>query len=76
MVGLIAKHMSTTVFNGIAKGHGVGLFAKSEGIGIYPENYNLRDTPECKGKFFCVLCPMSSLSELSNLYCLTLISLY
>jgi hypothetical protein len=44
--------MSTTVFNGIAKGHGVGLFAKSEGLGIYPENYNLRDTPECKGKSF------------------------
>jgi hypothetical protein len=46
----MVKHMSTTVFNGIAKGHGVGLFAKSEAIGIYPENYNLRDTPECKGK--------------------------
>jgi hypothetical protein len=54
----MVKHMSTTVFNGIAKGHGVGLFAKSEGIGIYPENYNLRDTPECKGKSLCVLCLM------------------
>jgi hypothetical protein len=24
VVGLMVKHMSTTVFNGIAKGHGVG----------------------------------------------------
>jgi hypothetical protein len=45
--------MSTTVFNGIAKGHGVGLFAKSEGIDIYSENYYLRDTPECKDKSCC-----------------------
>ena len=58
VVGLVVKHMSTTVFNGIAKGHGVGLFAKSEGLGIYLENYNLRDTPECKGKSLCVLCLM------------------
>ena len=54
----MVKHMSTPVFNGIAKGHGVGLFAKSEGIGIYPENYNLRNTPECKGKSLAVLCLM------------------
>ena len=58
MVGLIVKHMSTTVFNGIGKGHGVGLFAKSEGIDIYPEHYNLRDTPECKGKSCWDLCRM------------------
>jgi hypothetical protein len=59
----MVKHMSTTVFNGIAKGHGVGLFAKSEAIGIYPENYNLRDTPECKGKSCWVFCLMFPVYE-------------
>jgi hypothetical protein len=39
-------------------GHGVGLFAKSEGIGIYSENYKLRDTPECKDESCWVLCLM------------------
>lgn len=41
--------MSTTVFNSISRGHGVGIFAKSEGMGVYPENYRLRDTAACRG---------------------------
>jgi hypothetical protein len=67
----MVKHMSTTVFNGIAKGHGVGLFAKSEAIGIYPENYNLRDTPECKGKscwVFCLMFPVYVDIFISEIY--------
>jgi hypothetical protein len=35
----MVKHMSTTVFNGIAKGHGVGLFAKSEASAFINTDY-------------------------------------
>jgi len=60
----MVRHMSSTVFNYISRGHGVGIFAKSEGIGVYPENYNLRDTAACRGKprrfyentFICSYC--------------------
>ena len=45
----MVRHMSTDVFNHVARSHGVGIFAKSEGPGVYPENYRLKDTPECKG---------------------------
>jgi hypothetical protein len=42
--------MSSTIFNYISRGHGVGIFTKAQGMGVYPENYHLRDTPACRGK--------------------------
>ena len=47
----MTRHMSSSIFCGLGKSHGVGIFAKSEGPGIYPENYNLKDTPQCHSKF-------------------------
>jgi hypothetical protein len=37
-------------FNYISRGHGVGIFTMAQGMGVYPENYHLRDTPACRGK--------------------------
>ena len=56
--------MSSTVFNYISRGHGVGIFTMAQGMGVYPENYHLRDTPACRGKprrlynntFICSYC--------------------
>jgi hypothetical protein len=42
--------MSSTIFNYISRGHGVGIFTMAQGMGVYPENYHLRDTPACRGK--------------------------
>ncbi|XP_046561687.1 uncharacterized protein LOC124270697 [Haliotis rubra] len=42
--------MPDAVFNGIAKSHGVGIFSKSEGMVVYPENAHLADTPACRGR--------------------------
>ncbi|XP_076093005.1 uncharacterized protein LOC143064225 isoform X2 [Mytilus galloprovincialis] len=47
IIGLMIKHMSTEIFEYSSRGHGVGVFAKSDGMGVYPENANVRDTPEC-----------------------------
>jgi hypothetical protein len=43
---------------------GVGIFTMAQGMGVYPENYHLRDTPACRGKprrlynntFICSYC--------------------
>lgn len=43
--------MSTEIFEYSSRGHGVGVFAKSDGMGVYPENANVRDTPECNSMF-------------------------
>ncbi|XP_076093003.1 uncharacterized protein LOC143064224 [Mytilus galloprovincialis] len=50
IVGLMTRHMSSSIFCGLGRSHGLGIFAKSEGPGIYPENYNLKDTPQCHNK--------------------------
>ncbi|VDI36323.1 Hypothetical predicted protein, partial [Mytilus galloprovincialis] len=47
IIGRMTRHMSSSIFCGLGKSHGVGIFVKSEGPGIYPENYNLKDTPQC-----------------------------
>ena len=56
--------MSSTIFKYISRGHGVGIFTMAQGMGVYPENYHLRDTPACRGKprrlynntFICSYC--------------------
>lgn len=49
IVSLMVRHMPHDVFQGVTRSHGVGLFTKAETIGVYPENYHLRDTPQCAG---------------------------
>ncbi|CAC5372680.1 unnamed protein product [Mytilus coruscus] len=50
IIALMTRHMSSSTFSLVSRAHGVGIFAKSEGMGVYPENYNLRDTAQCRGK--------------------------
>jgi hypothetical protein len=41
IIGLMVRHMSSTIFNYISRGHGVGIFTKAQGMGVYPENYHV-----------------------------------
>ncbi|XP_048259929.1 uncharacterized protein LOC124149479 [Haliotis rufescens] len=49
-VSLVVRNMPDDVFNGIATSHGVGIFSKSEGMVVYPENAHLADTAACSGR--------------------------
>ncbi|XP_071114699.1 uncharacterized protein [Haliotis cracherodii] len=49
-VSLVVRNMPDDVFNGIATSHGVGIFSKSEGMVVYPENAHLADTAACRGR--------------------------
>ncbi|XP_067667816.1 uncharacterized protein [Haliotis asinina] len=50
VVSLMVRNMPDDVFNGLARSHGVGIFSKSEGMVVYPENSHLADTPACRGR--------------------------
>ncbi|XP_046377010.2 uncharacterized protein LOC124149457 [Haliotis rufescens] len=49
-VSFMVRNMPDDVFNGIAKSHGVGIFSKSEGMVVFPENAHLADTAACRGR--------------------------
>ncbi|XP_071156500.1 uncharacterized protein [Mytilus edulis] len=49
IIALMTRHMSSSTFSLVSRAHGVGIFSKSEGMGVYPENANLRDTAQCRG---------------------------
>ncbi|ESO90388.1 hypothetical protein LOTGIDRAFT_233863 [Lottia gigantea] len=50
IVSRMVKHMPADVFNGLSKSHGVGIFSAKEGLTVYPEFSNLRDTADCHHK--------------------------
>lgn len=50
IIALMTRHMSSSTFSLVSRAHGVGIFSKSEGMGVYPENANLRDTAQCRGR--------------------------
>ncbi|CAC5413991.1 unnamed protein product [Mytilus coruscus] len=48
MIGLMVKHMSSSVFSGIAtRGHGIGIFCHNEKVTVFPEFYSLRNKASC-----------------------------
>ncbi|ESO86051.1 hypothetical protein LOTGIDRAFT_235630 [Lottia gigantea] len=49
-VSLMVRHMPYEVFYGVSRSHGLGIFTQAESMAAYPENYNLADTPQCRGR--------------------------
>lgn len=52
IVSLMVRHMPHEIFSSVARAHGVGIFTKTDTVGVYPENHNIADTLQCAGNCY------------------------